>query len=79
MVRALAIGLSLTRIVVMAHCASDVVAGFALGALMEWLPRLWTGYPLRPPVLTTIPEVGVPREDPVYGPAGALLKPWKNR
>jgi undecaprenyl-diphosphatase len=46
-IRMLAIGLSLTRIVVLAHWASDVVAGFALGAFMERLLRLWTGYPLR--------------------------------
>ena len=58
----------------MAHWASDVVAGFALGAVMERLLRLWTGYPLRPPVLTMIPEVGVPREDPVYGPAGGAFE-----
>jgi len=46
MIRALAVGLSLTRIVVLAHWASDVVAGFALGAVVERLLRLWTGYPL---------------------------------
>ncbi|MCS3497649.1 undecaprenyl-diphosphatase [Bradyrhizobium japonicum] len=46
MIRALAIALSLTRIVVLAHWASDVVAGFALGAIIERLLRLWTGYPL---------------------------------
>jgi undecaprenyl-diphosphatase len=45
-VRALAIGLSLTRVVVLAHWASDVAAGFALGAILERLLRLWTGYPL---------------------------------
>jgi membrane-associated phospholipid phosphatase len=45
--RALAIGLSLTRVVVLAHWASDVVAGFALGAALERLLRLWTGYPAR--------------------------------
>jgi membrane-associated phospholipid phosphatase len=45
-IRALAVGLSLTRIVVLAHWASDVVAGFALGAVLERLLRLWTGYPL---------------------------------
>jgi membrane-associated phospholipid phosphatase len=44
-IRALALGLSLTRIVVLAHWASDVVAGFALGATLERLVRLWTGYP----------------------------------
>ncbi|MGL9622367.1 phosphatase PAP2 family protein [Bradyrhizobium sp. U531] len=41
----LAAGLSLTRIVVLAHWASDVVAGFALGAVLERLVRFWTGYP----------------------------------
>lgn len=46
MIRALAIALSLTHIVVLAHWASDVVAGFALGAIIERLLRLWTGYPL---------------------------------
>jgi membrane-associated phospholipid phosphatase len=45
-IRAFAIGLSLTRVVVLAHWASDVVAGFALGAMLERLLRLWTGYPL---------------------------------
>jgi membrane-associated phospholipid phosphatase len=45
-IQALAVGLSLTRIVVLAHWASDVVAGFALGAVLERLLRLWTGYPL---------------------------------
>jgi undecaprenyl-diphosphatase len=45
-IRALAVGLSLTRVVVLAHWASDVVAGFALGAILERLLRPWTGYPL---------------------------------
>jgi len=44
-IRALAVGLSLTRVVVLAHWASDVVAGFALGAILERILRLWTGYP----------------------------------
>jgi membrane-associated phospholipid phosphatase len=44
--RTVAVGLSLTRIMVLAHWASDVVAGFALGAVLERLLRLWTGYPL---------------------------------
>jgi membrane-associated phospholipid phosphatase len=48
-IRALAIGLSLTRVVVLAHWASDVVAGFALGAILERTLRLWTGYPLDSP------------------------------
>jgi len=45
-IQALAVGLSLTRIVVLAHWTSDVVAGFAMGAALERLLRLWTGYPL---------------------------------
>jgi membrane-associated phospholipid phosphatase len=44
-IRALAVGLSLTRVFVLAHWASDVVVGFALGAGLERLLRLWTGYP----------------------------------
>jgi membrane-associated phospholipid phosphatase len=46
-IRTLAVGLTLTRIVVLAHWASDVAAGFALGALSERLLRFWTGYPQR--------------------------------
>ena len=46
LIRTLAVGLSLTRVIVLAHWASDVVAGFALGAVMERLVRLWTGYPM---------------------------------
>ncbi len=37
-------GLALTRIVLLAHWASDVVAGLALGALTERVLRLFTGY-----------------------------------
>jgi membrane-associated phospholipid phosphatase len=44
-IRTLAIGLSLTRVVVLAHWTSDVVAGFVLGAFLERLLRRWTGYP----------------------------------
>ncbi|WP_456658209.1 phosphatase PAP2 family protein [Bradyrhizobium sp. JR3.5] len=44
-IQGLAVGLSLTRIVVLAHWTSDVIAGFALGAGLERLLRLWTGYP----------------------------------
>jgi membrane-associated phospholipid phosphatase len=46
-IRALAVGLSLSRIVVLAHWGSDVVAGFALGAVLERSLRFWTGYPGR--------------------------------
>jgi membrane-associated phospholipid phosphatase len=45
-IQVLAVSLSLTRIVVLAHWTSDVVAGFALGASLERLLRPWTGYPL---------------------------------
>jgi membrane-associated phospholipid phosphatase len=44
-IQAIAVGLSMTRIVVLAHWATDVVVGFALGAVLERLLRLWTGYP----------------------------------
>jgi membrane-associated phospholipid phosphatase len=44
-IRAIAVGLSLTRVVMLAHWASDVVAGFVLGAVLERALRLWTGYP----------------------------------
>ena len=44
-IRALAVGFSLTRVMVLAHWASDVVAGFALGAILERMLRPWTGYP----------------------------------
>jgi membrane-associated phospholipid phosphatase len=37
-------GLALTRIVLLAHWASDVVAGLALGAVTERLLRPFTGY-----------------------------------
>jgi hypothetical protein len=42
-------GLVLTRIVLLAHWTSDVVAGLAIGALTERLLRLWTGYGSRQP------------------------------
>jgi membrane-associated phospholipid phosphatase len=41
-VRSIAVALSLTRIALLAHWASDVVAGFALGAAVERLLRPWT-------------------------------------
>jgi undecaprenyl-diphosphatase len=37
-------GLVLTRIVLLAHWASDVAAGLALGGLTERMLRFWTGY-----------------------------------
>lgn len=40
-----AIGFSLTRIIVLAHWASDVVAGFTLGVWTERMLRRLTGYP----------------------------------
>jgi PAP2 superfamily len=44
MVWAFAAGLALTRVVLLAHWASDVVAGLALGALTERLLRPFTGF-----------------------------------
>lgn len=40
--RCLAVALSLTRVAVLAHWASDVVAGFALGVMVERLFRPFT-------------------------------------
>ena len=37
-------GLVATRIILLAHWASDVAVGLAIGALMERLLRFWTGY-----------------------------------
>jgi hypothetical protein len=51
-----------------------VFAGFALGAVMERLLRLWTGYPNRLRVLKTNPSLGRPRENPGQGMGGALLR-----
>ena len=41
----IAIGLSLTRVVTLAHWASDVASGFVMGVVIERILRLWTGYP----------------------------------
>jgi len=40
--RAIAVGLSLTRIALLAHWASDVAAGFTLGVAIERVLRPWT-------------------------------------
>ncbi|RXH10857.1 phosphatase PAP2 family protein [Bradyrhizobium guangzhouense] len=42
LVRGIAVGLSLTRIALLAHWASDVVAGFTLGIVIERMLRPWT-------------------------------------
>ncbi|MHC4047613.1 phosphatase PAP2 family protein [Bradyrhizobium sp. 23AC] len=47
-VRVLAVALSLTRVVVLAHWASDVVAGFTLGVAVERLFRPFTLAKRRP-------------------------------
>jgi undecaprenyl-diphosphatase len=44
-IRAIAVSLSLARVAILAHWASDVLAGFALGAVLERLLRPLTGYP----------------------------------
>jgi membrane-associated phospholipid phosphatase len=46
-IRTIALGLSLSRVFVLAHWASDVLVGCALGVGLERLLRLWTGYPLK--------------------------------
>ena len=43
-VRSVAVGLCLTRVMLLAHWASDVVVGFVLGAGVERSLRVWTGY-----------------------------------
>ena len=42
-------GLVLTRIVLLAHWTSDVIAGLAIGAAVERLLRRWTGFGLSRP------------------------------
>lgn len=42
LVRSVAAALSLTRVALLAHWASDVVAGFALGVAVERMLRRWT-------------------------------------
>ena len=37
-------GLVLTRIVLLAHWTSDVIAGLAIGVAVERLLRRWTGF-----------------------------------
>ena len=39
-------GLVLTRIILLAHWTSDVIAGLAIGAVVERLLRHWTGFGL---------------------------------
>jgi undecaprenyl-diphosphatase len=42
LVRSVAVALSLTRVALLAHWASDVVAGFTLGVFVERMLRPWT-------------------------------------
>jgi len=42
---AVALGLSATRIAILAHWVSDVVAGFTIGIVIERIVRRFTGYP----------------------------------
>ena len=56
LVRGIAVGLSLTRVLVLAHWTSDVIAGFLMGAALDRLLRLWTGCPSQLP-LSSEPEV----------------------
>jgi undecaprenyl-diphosphatase len=43
-IEALAVGLSLSRIVLLAHWTSDVIVGFALGSMLERSLRWLSGY-----------------------------------
>lgn len=42
--RTSAVGISMTRILVLAHWTTDVLAGFVGGFAIERLLRRWTGY-----------------------------------
>lgn len=42
---AVALGLSATRIAILAHWVSDVAAGFTIGIVIERIVRRFTGYP----------------------------------
>ena len=44
MIWSIGAGLALTRIVLLAHWTSDVIAGLAIGAAVERLLRRWTGF-----------------------------------
>ena len=41
----IAVGLSATRVAILAHWLSDVVAGFTIGVVLERAARRFTGYP----------------------------------
>lgn len=78
--RTLAVALSLTRVVVLAHWLSDVVAGFALGVVVERFLRLWTGY--LPPgaadqSMAFKNQQRPPHKPPLYRFRGPLAKLWK--
>jgi PAP2 superfamily len=57
LVWSIGLGLVLTRVVLLAHWASDVVAGLAIGALTERLLRILTGYGRNPAA-----HAGTPRD-----------------
>jgi undecaprenyl-diphosphatase len=44
-IRSAALGLCATRILILAHWASDVVAGFVMGVALDRILRLVTGCP----------------------------------
>jgi PAP2 superfamily len=64
-------GLVLTRIVLLAHWMSDVVAGLAIGVLTERSLRLWTGYGSEPRERrqSGLPATPRPRSAPGAPPA----------
>jgi hypothetical protein len=63
-IQALTVGLSLTRVVLLVHWASDVVVWFALGGVLERIVRLWTGYPVEP---SQQQDRGPARKEAIYG------------
>jgi membrane-associated phospholipid phosphatase len=65
--RTLAVGLSLTRVMVLAHWASDVVAGFAVGMALERFLRCWTGFPVEPAQDAANPDHAVAATRSKYG------------
>ncbi len=75
LVRSFAVGLSLTRISVLAHWTSDVVVGFAVGAAVERLIRFWTGLPSSRSE-NVHADLG---DGKVYGRNGPLLKLWRSQ
>jgi uncharacterized protein YjlB len=59
------------------QCLSASGDFLAVGAYPTGTYDVCTTVEDRPRALKTIPKVGLPRRDPVYGTGGPLLKLWK--